>query len=323
MGANTRRIRNTVVLVKPATVAGEDAMPTGPENAVLVSEMSITPLEMEKIANPAMKGFFGASADLMGAASVKFDITVALAGSGAAATPPAWGKLNMGCAMAEGILTVPARVEYTPISTGLKDVTIYYYDDGVLHIGLGSMGNVALSAKAGGTPSLKYEFTGVAAPITAVPNVSQVLTAWKMPVAMTKANVVDMTFGATYAAGALTGGDIYPSTGIEVNLGNEVVFNTNLSTEEADITERETTGSTELQLSAAQEVAMLEKVRTGTLISVALTIGLASGNKILVYGPAVQLSSPKKVDIKGIRYVGFDLKFVPVAGNDEFRLVCL
>ena len=323
MGANTRKIRNTVILVKPATVAGADAAPTGAANAVLIQEMSITPLEIEKIANPAMKGFFGASADLMGAASVKIDITVALAGSGAAATPPAWGKLALGCAMAEGVLTVPDRVEYTPISTGLKDVTIYYYDDGVLHKALGAMGNMSLSAKSGGTPSLKYEFTGVAGEISATPNVPQTLSAWKTPVAMIKENVVDMTLGGTYAAGAITGGDVYPSTGLDINLGNKVEFNSNLSIEEADISDREITGSMELQLSAAQEVAMLQKVRSGELVSVALKVGLITGNSILIYGAAGQLSSPKKVEIKGVRYVGFDVKFVPVAGNDELRLVCL
>lgn len=324
MGANTRRIRNTVILVKLATVAGADAAPTGAaDNAVLVSEMSITPLDLEKIANPAMKGFFGASADLMGAASVKIDITVSLAGSGAAATPPAWGKLNMGCAMAEGVLTAPARVEYTPVSTGLKDATIYYYDDGVLHKAIGSMGNMSLSAKKGGTPSLKYEFTGVAGEIVATQNVAATLTAWKTPVPMIKEHVVDMTFGGTYAAGAIADGVTYPSTGLDVNLGNKVEFHSNLSLNEADISDRETTGSTELQLTAAQEVAMLEKVRSGAPLSVALKVGLVTGNSILIYGPAVQLSSPKKVDVQGIRYVGFDLKFIPVSGNDEIRLVCL
>ena len=323
MGADTRRIRNTVILVKPATVAGEDSLPTGAANAVLISEMAITPLEIEKIANPAMKGFFGASADLMGAASVKIEITVALAGSGVAATPPAWGKLNMGCAMAEGVLTVPARVEYTPVSDVLKDVTLYYYDAGVLHKALGSMGNVSLSAKKGGTPSLKYEFTGVAGAISATPNATANLTAWKKPVAMIKENVVDMTFGGTYAAGEVDGGDKYPSTGLDVNFGNKVEFHSNLSLNEADITDREVTGSTELQLTAAQEVAMLERVRSGEEISVALRIGLLTGNSILIYGPSVQLSNPKKVDVQGIRYVGFDLKFIPVAGNDEIRLVCL
>lgn len=323
MAANTRRIRNTVILVKPATVAGQDAAPTGAANAVLIQEMSITPLEMERIANPAMKGFFGASADLMGAASVKIEVTVALAGSGTAATPPAWGKLMMGCAMAEGALSVPDRVEYTPVSTGLKDVTIYYYDDGVLHKAIGSMGNVSLSAKSGGTPSLKYEFTGMAGEIVAESNPVQTLSAWKTPVAMIKENVVDMTLGGTYAAGAITGGDVYPSTGIEINWGNKVEFNTNLSSEEAEITDREVTGSIELQLSAPQEVAMLAKARSGELVSVAIKIGLITGSSILVYGPAAQLSNPKKVDIKGIRYVGFDLKFVPVVGNDELRLVCL
>lgn len=319
----SRKIKNTIILAVIAAIAGADAAPIGASNAILVAEMSITPLDAQNIERKNMRGSFGGNAELVGPASVKVSITVEMAGSGLAGTAPAWGQLLQGCSMAEGILATPARVEYTPVSAGQKDLTIYYYDDGVLHKLIGAQGTCTLTAKVGDRPMLKFEFTGVDGAMTATPNVAADYTAWKPPVAMTKANVVDLTWGATYATGAIAGGTIFPSSGLEVTFGNEVNFLANLSTEKVEVADRNMTGSAEFELSAADEVAFMGKVKANILESLALTIGLSAGNKIIVYGSSVQRKNPKKVDVKGNRYNGYDLGFLPVAGNDEFRLVCL
>jgi len=133
--------------------------------------------------------------------------------------------------------------------------------------------------------------------------------------------VVDITLGSTYAAGAITGGIGYPSTGLELMIGNTVNFTPLLSEETVDITDRESTGSVELNLTAAQEVSFMASVKANTLQSLALTIGLTAGNKIIFHAPAVQLTKPKKVNLNGKRLCGYDLRFVPVANNDEWRIV--
>lgn len=318
----TRYIRNTVICAKPETTAGTDAAPTGAANAILVSDMSITPLDAKNIDRNLMRGYFGASEQLVGTASVKVSFTVELQGSGAAATAPALGNLLLGCGMAEALLSTPNRVEYTPISTALKTLTIYYYDDGVLHKLLMAMGSCTLAAKVGDRPTLKFEFTGLDGGVSAA-SASPTYTNWKTPVSMTKANVVDLTLGATYAAGVLSGGTVYPSTGIEINLGNSVQFTPLLSAERIDITDRDVSGSTELDLSAAQEVSFMGTVKSNTTQSIALTIGTVSGSKLIIHAPAVQMLNPKKVDLNGTRLIGFDLRLVPTAagtGNDELRL---
>ncbi|KRB73443.1 phage tail tube protein [Noviherbaspirillum sp. Root189] len=320
---SSRYIRNTVILLKPETTPKTDAVPTGAANAMLVSEMTITPLDAQNIDLPYIRGYFGANEQLVGPASVKVSFTCDLSGSGSADIAPAWGNAILPCAMAEGILETPDRVEYTPVSTGLKTATIYYYDDGVLHKLLGVMGNVMLSAKAGERPTLKFDFVGVDGGVTAATAAATTLTNWKKPVAMTKDNVVDITFGATYTAGALSGGTTYPSTGLELNFGNAVNFTPLLSKEDVDITNREITGSLELELTAAQEVSLMASVKANTLQSMGFTIGTATGFSLIVHAPAVQLTNPRKVDLNGKRLVGFDARLVPVSGNDEIRLACV
>lgn len=318
----SRYIRNTLILAKIETPAGTDAAPTGAANALLVSDMSITPLDAKNIDRALVRGFFGGSEQLVGTASVKASFTIELAGSGTAATAPALGQLLQAAAIAEASLTSPARVEYSPVSTGLKTVTIYYYDDGVLHKLLGAMGTCTISAKVGERPTLKFEFTGLDGGVSAA-SASGTFTAWQKPVAITKANVVDITLGATYSLGALSGGTVYPSTGLEINLGNTVAYTPLLSSEQVDITQRETTGSLELDLTAAQEVAFMSSVKSNTTQSLAFTIGTTSGNKIIIFAPNVQMVSPKKVDQNGRRLIGFDLRLLPTtsgSGNDELRL---
>ena len=317
-----RYIRNTLILAKIETIAGTDAAPTGATNALLVSDMSITPLDAKNIDRALVRGFFGGSEQLVGTASVKVSFTIELAGSGTAGTAPAMGQLLQAVAIAEASLTSPSRVEYSPVSTGLKTATIYYYDDGVLHKLLGAMGTCTLGAKVGERPTLKFEFTGLDGGVSAA-SASGSFTAWQKPVAITKANVVDITLGATYSLGALSGGTVYPSTGLEINLGNTVAYTPLLSSEQVDITQRETTGSVELDLTAAQEVAFMSSVKSNTTQSLAFTIGTTSGNKIIIFAPNVQMVSPKKVDQNGRRLIGFDLRLLPTtsgSGNDELRL---
>ncbi|MCV2365533.1 hypothetical protein LNV23_18955 [Paucibacter sp. DJ1R-11] len=316
-----RYIKNTAILAKIETTAGTDAVPTGAADAVLVSELSITPLEAQNVDRALVRPFFGASEQLVATAYLRCSFTVELAGSGTAATAPQWGDLLLACATAEALLATPNRVEYTPVSTALKTLTIYWYDDGVLHKMVGAMGNCKLSAKVGDRPKLMFDFMGVDAGISAATPSGVAFTAWKTPPTMAKANVVDITLGCTYATGALSGGSVVPSTGIELDLGNSVNFVALLSNERIDITDRQVSGHVDLDLTAAQEVSYMATVKANNTQGLGLTIGTAAGNKIILFAPAVQLINPTKQELNGSRLVGFDCRFVPVSGNDEVRLI--
>lgn len=319
-----RLIRKTVILVKVETTSGVDAVPTGAANAIQAMDLSITPLDAANIDTNIIHPWFGNSPSLVGSASVKCSFSVLLAGSGTAATAPAWGALLLGCGNAEttGLVT-PNRVEYLPATDALKTVTIYWYDDGLLHKLIGCFGNVKLSAKSGESPKLTFDFTGLDAGVSATANATAVLTGWKVPVGITKANVTDVVLGATYATGALTGGTSFNSTGLMLDWANAIAFAPMLTTEQVVMTDRKVSGTLSLELSAAQEVTQMAAVKANTLQSVGFVIGTATGNKIMLHLPSVQLLSPKKEDFNGMRLIGFDLKALPVAGNDEIRIVSL
>jgi hypothetical protein len=315
----SRKVRNSLILAKIETTVGTDAVPTPAANAILVSNQNIE-TNYNNIDRALIRSYFGASEHLAGTRFVQITFDVELSGSSTAGTAPAYGPLLRMCGMAETV-TAGQRVEYNPITNALEAGTIYYYDDGVLHKALGCRGNIEFKAGLGERPLLSYSMIGIDGGVTASANPNGTFTAFRKPVVVTDASAGDITLGCTYATGALAGGTTYKSRGLQINLGNDVKHVALLGGEEADITGRESTGSCELMLSAAEEVAFMASINASDTVSLGFTLGTTAGNRVLIHAPAVQRINPKKIDYEGRRLIGMDLRLLPNAGNDELRLV--
>jgi len=318
----SRLTRLTAILAKVETTYGTDAAPTGADNALLVSEPTLTH-NYNNVDRNNLKAFLGADEQLVGTRSVTIGFDVEISGSGTAGTAPAWGPLLRGCAMAQTI-TAGQRVEYNPISTGFESLTIHYHRDGVRHAATGCRGTVEFMLEEGSIPKMRFSFTGLDAGPTAAANPNQTLTAWRTPQVVTTANSAAVKLGATYSAGALSGGTDFCTRGLMLNLGNEVTFSSMLGPcTKVDIQNRAATGSLQLDLDAAGEVAQYSAVNANTLTSVGLLHGSSAGNRVLVFAPAAQRINPSQQDFNGRIQIGMDLRLTPVAGNDELRIVAL
>jgi hypothetical protein len=310
-----RYIRNTAILAKIETTEGVDSIPTGALNALLVSDVTINPLNASNVSRDLVRSYFGGSEQLVGTAYVEVTMTVELAGSGTAATPPAWGALVQACGFAQ---TIAAFVGYAPASPSVQaSTTIYYYDDGVLHRLLGARGTFTVAAGVGERPTLTFTFLAKDGGVTAVANPATTLTAWRTPQVVTDANSGDLTMGGTYAASVVTGGTVYTSRGLSLDLGNAVSFTPLLGGEFVDITAREVTGAVQLDLTPAQEVAFMTAVKSNTMQSMSLQHGVGAGNIVGLHMAATQLINPSKQEINGRRLIGFDVRSVPAVGNDD------
>lgn len=316
-----RLIRNTAILAKIETTYGVDAVPTGAANALLISDASFD-INYNNVDRNLIKGFMGADAQLAGTRFAQLSFSVEISGSGAAGTAPAWGPLLRACAMAE-VVTAGSRVEYLPVSTGLQSLTIYYHDDGVLHKALGCMGTVQLSMGEGERPLFKFTFTGLDGGAAVVSNPGLTLTAWKAPLVISDVNTGDIKLGSTYSAGAISGGTTYVSRGLNLDLGNEVKQIAMLGGQSVDITNRAASGSMQLELAAADEVSFFSDVNANALTSLSFEHGTAAGAKVIFHVPSVQRVNPKHADYEGRVQLSYDLRLIPVAGNDELRIVVL
>lgn len=317
-----RYARNTVILAKIEVTPGTDSVPTGAANAILVSNVNINPLSATNVSRDVLRGFFGGSEQLVGNAFVEASFDVEVASSGTLGTAPAWGPLLRACAFAEAI-TASTRVDYTPISTAIESVTIYYYDDGALHKMLMARGDCSIKLGAGERPVFSFRFIGLDGGLTAAANATPTLTAWKTPLAVTDPNTGDLTIGCTYSAGALSGGTTYPSRGLQLALGNQLSHIPLIGGETVEITDRDISGSCELDLTPAQEVSFMTSLKANTTQGIGIVHGTTGAYKVLFHAPAVQMINPKKTEVSGRRLIGYDLRLVPSSGNDDLRIVAL
>jgi hypothetical protein len=315
-----RRIRKTAILAKIESVYKTDPVPTGAANSILVSDLEINPLNSENVDRDLVRAYLGGSEQLVGTAFLEMGFTVELQGAGAAGTAPAWGPLMRACGFAETV-TAGNRVEYNPISDSEESVTIYWYDDGVLHKGLGCRGSFELEANIGQRPVLRFRFVCIDGGISAAANPSQTLTGWIKPLVVTDTNTGDVTLGCTYSAGALSSGTAYPSSGITISSGIVATHTPMLGQETVEISDREVTGAIQLDLTAAEEVTFMGTVKANTTQSLGLVHGTTAGQIVVLYAPVVQLINPTKQEINGKRIIGYDLRMVPSIGNDELKIV--
>lgn len=319
-----RLIRNTAILLKTETTYNDGTTtPAGASDALLVSNLSINPLNAQNVDRDIIRPYLGGSEQLLGTRYVELGFDLELAGSGTVATAPAWAAALLSCGFAQ-TLTATIRADYTPISTAFPSATIYWYDDGVLHVARGCRGTAQVNMRVGERPVMSMRFTGIYTTPTAASNPSVTLTAWKTPQVVTDANTQDTTFGGTHnssVAPAITGGTTYPSQGIEIDVGNSVNFTPLLGGETVDITQRTVTGRITLDLTAAQEVTLIDAVEDGTLQSLGLIHGTVANQKVMLWMPSVQLTNAQKADLNGKRLVSFDLRVLPSSGNDELRIV--
>ena len=318
----SRLINKTVVLAKLETTYGVDAVPSGADNALVVSNLSINPLNAEYIARGIIRDYLGGSEELPGARYMECGFDIELVGSGENAVAPAWGPLMRSIGFAE-IITPAVRVDYVPISGNFESSSIYWYDDGVLHKLLGVRGTASLDLGVGKKPVISFKFMGVDGGTTAATVVGTSLAKWRVPQIVLDANSGDLTFGATHAiatAPAFVGGTVYPSEGLTVDLGIKAQFQKLLGGEKISISERDVTGAVKLDVTAAQEVAFLNAIKAATLTTVGLIHGTVPNDKVGVFMPAVQMKEPTKEELNGERLIGYKLGMKPKLGNDEIRI---
>ncbi len=322
----TRYIRKTAILAKAEVTYGLDSVPVVGTDAMLVSNVSITPLNAQNVPRDLVRPFFGASEHLVGSSYIEMSFDIELAGSGAAGTGVAYAPLLKACLMNE-TPTASIRAEYNPAtsSSTVQSATIYYFVDDVRHIATGCLGTFDLKMGLGQRPVLSFRFLGLDGGVSATSPGAQTLSGFTTPLAVTDPNTGDLTFGCTYTAATptLTGGTSYPSQGLELMLGNDVQHVPQLGGERIDIVNREVTGKVVLDVTAAQFVTLMSTVKTNALQSMGLMHGTAAGGKILLFMPAVQFINPTVVDVGGRAMMGLDFRALPsaAAGNDELKLV--
>ena len=315
-----RLIRKTAILAKLEATYGQAAVPDGSADAMLISDATIE-YQYQNVSRDLLRPYLGASEELVGTRTVQMSFTVELAGSGTPDAPPAWGTLLRASGMAETIVDGEC-VEYNPVSGGMESATIDYSVDGVRYRATGCRGTATVGLVEGERPTLQFTFTGLDGGAVAAADPGVDFAAWQIPHVVTNANSAGVLLGCTYLDGVFTGGTQYSSRGLQIELGQNVQHVPLLGREAVEITGRETKGSMQLDLTAAQVVSFMTAINANTPTSLGFTHGTQAGGKVLVYAPSVQRINPKVEDFNGTALLAMDLRLAPTStGNDEIRII--
>lgn len=99
--------RKRAILAAIEAIYGEDAVPTGDANAILMGNLTVTPMKMTLVQRQNVKAYMGANPSVLAAIYSEVSFDVELAGSGIAGTRPAYGDLLRACGRSETILAAP------------------------------------------------------------------------------------------------------------------------------------------------------------------------------------------------------------------------
>ncbi len=108
-------VRRTALLAKIEGTYGTDSVPTGSADAILVRDLTVTPIEADVVGRDVLRAYMGESDQLIAnrRAAIQFDLE--LAGAGIAGAAPAYAPILRSCNLTQSQST--AAVTITRVST--------------------------------------------------------------------------------------------------------------------------------------------------------------------------------------------------------------
>lgn len=285
-----------------ATLAGTDAM--------LVTDVSLTPIATEILDRPTINGYSGAKPFILANTHVELSATLELTPSGTAGTPPDYLDLLLGCGLIHD--NQAAYNKFTP-ETNLEtadSLTIGVYIDGSLHKLTGARGSLSISLNSASAPLVTFTYKG----IYQAPSATSNITPTYSQLAPLTANATNTSaFQLHSYAGALQS--------FTFDQNNNLFYSELASsTKQVRITERASSGA-----------CTIESVGLGTKnfynIAIAKTTGnltwqhgQTAGNKITFLASTTQLEDISQESNENYQMLNIPYRALPNSGNDEWEL---
>ena len=285
-------------------------------DALLVSNLDITPLDVNLLDRELVLPYFGNREKVVGQrmASVTFDVEIA--GSGAVGTAPRWGRCLRACGFGEAV-SAGASVTYTPATDNIVGLSLDFNADGNRHLLTGCRGTATFNLAAGEIPKISIEMMGIYNAVAKGTPLVPTFADQAQPEVVNSQNTTGVTAFSFSAC----------MESFSLSLNNETPFRqlagcaTNIP-----ITQRAPSGELSIEAplagTGAGEKDFFALVSAQTLGAIGWQHGQTAGNIVTFNAPTCNLDGPTYGDSDGVMML--NLPFMPVpssAGNDEFTLV--
>lgn len=301
-------LKKMAVLALVETVVGTAVAPLA-ANAILVSDVTLTPIDGDVVERNIIKPYFGSSGSIMVTEYQKVNFSVEFAGVGVAGAMPGYADLFRACAVSV-TNEVGVKTTLSPITDNIESITIVGVVDGTIHKMAGARGTVKATVDAKGIPKWQFEFTGSFIPAVdgAMPAVTY--SAFLDPLGVNKANTTLLLDGLAVACSAFS-----------FDMGNKVVKRDLMNVDSVEITGRESKGSVTFENTSVAVKDWVGLARASTKVALTLKHGQGATNTVTFKSLQAQIGKPTYGDSDGVQTITIPLTFVPSsAGNDEWAI---
>lgn len=305
-----KSMRRAAILVKLETTQNTDSTPTGAANAIFAKNFNLTSIDGEEVEHEHIRPSFGNFHTELATSWSKVDFDVYYAGSGEAGVEPHFDALLQSCGCAVTVVE-DTSVTYSPVSEGIKTVTIYVNIDGVNHKITGARGNVTATTDAKGLPILKFTMTGLFNPVDDVALPTAVYANYSRARPVNKANTVLTLHGVPLVA-----------SNFGFDFGNQVVYDNLIGQESVEITDRKSTYSATFDAVAVSVKNWPDVAQKGTTGALSIVHGNQTGNIVTFSSAIANVKKPSIGNRNNVETLGVTGNLVPsAAGGDEWSLV--
>lgn len=301
-------LRKMAILALIETVVGTAVAPLA-ANAMLVSDVTLTPIEGDEVERNNVKPYFGSSGSTLVTEYQKVSFSVEMAGVSPAGTIPGYSDLFRACAVSV-TNAVGVNTTFAPVTDNIESITIVGAVDGIVHKMAGARGTVKATVDAKGIPKWQFEFTGSFIPAVDGPLPAVNYTAFRDPIGVNKANTTLMLDGLAVACSSFS-----------FDIGNTVVKRDLMNVDSVEITDRKSTASVTFENTSVAVKNWIGLARTSAVIPFTLKHGQGATNTVTIKALRAQVGKPTYSDSDGVQMITVPLKLIPSsAGNDEWAI---
>ena len=300
-----------VLLAKIEGTYGTYAVATGAANAILATEIKLSPMEGQDVSRNLDTPWLGAKSSIPADLHMKLSFRVEMQTAAALGVAPAWGPLLRACAVAQTI-SAGASVTFNPVSSAHESVSISMHIDGSRYRMLGARGNAKLMLNPQGIAYFEFEFMGLWEVAAAIADPVPVLTGFKDPTLASAANTPIFTLA----------GNALPMRQFTLDLGNAVERRFLINSHSIIITDRADMIETSVEAIALGTWNPFAVAAAQGTVPVVLQHGTAAGSRLTLNVPSAQVMRTPSLE-QNQNIVEWPLKLTPLptAGNDQWTLV--
>lgn len=213
---------------------------------------------------------------------------------------------------ASSTYSIAANVGYKPVSTSFDSASIYFNNDGVLHVITGARGTFVLNAEVGEIPTIEFTMLGIynAPTDTAAPAVTY----------SNQATPLIFKAGNTTAFSILNYSGCLMS--LELDMANETVYRELVGCDKSVIiTNRAVEGTCMIEAPTIAQKDFFTIANNDSTGILSMLHGTTAGNRVTLLAPKVDIGNPSYEDSDGIQMLSLPFAAIPTsAGNDEVSL---